>query len=197
MKTIKYNILHTAKRCIYGGIILLLSLTATIISAHAQEAPPQVPPKKNMMVTKLPTLPQQPVKLPFGTPTELPGRPNPVLASLTIHNWQLIRWWTTGNIGHSVTDVAFKFNAGGTVSCNLNTPEAKTSLQSGTYTINGNNVSISLKKDANVLMNCSLVYNSNAKTLTGTYSLQVLPIVNPPVGYIVGTVTGDMILEIK
>lgn len=178
-------------------IILLLSLAVIIISANAQEAPPQVPPKKNMMITKLPTLPQQPVKLPLGTPTELPGRPNPVLASLIAHNWQLIRWWTTGNIGHSVTDVAFKFNAGGTVSCNLNTPEAKTSLQSGTYSINGNNVSISLKKDANVLMNCSLVYNSNAKTLTGTYNLQVLPIANPPVGYAPGMVTGNMKLEIQ
>ncbi|MES2418141.1 MAG: hypothetical protein V4541_08120 [Bacteroidota bacterium] len=38
--------------------------------------------------------------------TQLPGRPDPVLVSLTTHNWQPIRWWVTGNIGHSVIDVA-------------------------------------------------------------------------------------------
>lgn len=177
--------------------MFILSLMMIIVSANAQEGAPKVPPQKNVINPKLPQLPQQPKMVPLGSPAELPGRPNPVLASLTTHTWQLIRWWITGNTGHSVTDVAFKFLAGGTVSCNLSTPEAKTSLQTGTYTINGNNVSIVLKKDANVSMNCSLVYNSTDKTLTGSYTLQVLPIANPPAGYTPGTVTGDMKLTIK
>lgn len=46
-------------------------------------------------------------------------------------------------------------------------------------------------------MNCNLIYNSSNKTLTGTYTLQVLPVTNAPTGYIAGTVTGDMKLEIK
>lgn len=177
--------------------MFILSLMTIIVSANAQEGAPKVPPQKNVINPKLPQLPQQPKRSPLGSPTELPGRPNPVLASLTTHNWQLIRWWITGNIGHSVTDISFKFLADGTVSCNLSTPEAKTSLQFGTYSISGNNVNVVLKKDANVSMNCNLVYNTIDKTLTGSYTLQVLPIANPPSGYTSGTVTGDMKLQVR
>lgn len=46
-------------------------------------------------------------------------------------------------------------------------------------------------------MNGSLIYNNNSKTLTGTYTLQVLPVANAPMGYTPGTITGDMKLEIK
>jgi len=178
-------------------IILLLSLAVTIIAANAQEAPPKVPPVKNVINAKLPTLPQQPVKAPLGRPVELPGRLAPVKAFLTTHNWQLIRWWVTSNAGHSVTDPSFKFLSNGTVSCSLTTPEAVTRLESGTYTLHGNDVSIILKKDANVTMTCNLIYNNSNKILTGTYTLQVLPIANAPAGYTPGTVTGDMKLEIK
>ncbi|MGC4099997.1 MAG: hypothetical protein QM738_01520 [Ferruginibacter sp.] len=46
-------------------------------------------------------------------------------------------------------------------------------------------------------MTCNLLYNSTNQILTGTYSLVVLPIANPPAGYTAGTVTGDMKLELK
>jgi hypothetical protein len=177
-------------------IFISLAFAVTAISLYAQEAPPQVPPIKQPIKIKPPTLPQQPVKI-IGNPNDLPPRPDQLTFILTSHTWNLIRWWITPDAGHSIADPAFKFLTGSSISCNLLTPEAKTSLQSGTYRINGNNVSILLKKDANVTMECSLVYNSTSKTLTGTYSLQVLPIANPPAGYTPGTVTGDMKLEMK
>ncbi|WP_379091543.1 hypothetical protein [Pedobacter sp. UC225_65] len=178
-------------------IILLLSLVVSTIFANAQEAPPRVPPVKNVIDAKLPQLPPQPVKFPIGDPMPLPNRPNPIIVRLTTHTWKLIRWWVTGNIGHSTTDIAFKFLANGKISCSLWTPEAMLSLQSGTYAIDGNNVTISLKKDANVSMDCNLVYTNNNNILTGTYTLQVLPIANAPTGYTPGTVTGELKLEIK
>jgi len=163
-------------------IILLLSLAVTIIAANAQEAPPKVPSVKNVIDAKLPTLPQQPIKLPLGT--ELPTLANRETAKFTMHNWQLIRWWVTPNAGHSITDSFFKFLSNGLISCSLTTPEAVTTLESGTYTVHGNNVTIVLKKSTNVTMNCNLIYNSSNKTLTGTYTLQVLPITNAPTGVI-------------
>lgn len=176
-------------------IILLLSLAVSIIAANAQEAPPKVPPIKNVIDTKLPQLPQQPIKLPLGK--ELPAMANRETAKFTMHNWQLIRWWVTSNAGHSITDPSFKFLSNGTVSCNLTTPEAVTKLETGTYSVHGNSVTILLKKDANVTMTCNLSYNSSNKTLTGVYVLQVLAIPNQPAAYIPGTVTGEMKLEIK
>ncbi len=176
---------------------LLMAFVVTTVSLYAQEQAPQVPPPKNIVPTKLAKLPQQPIKLPGGKPIDLPPRPDPVIASLTIHTWHLIRWWTTGNIGHSSDDVSFKFLANGVISCNMWVADANQRLESGTYSVNGNNVTITLKKDANIIMTCNCVYNSSSKILTGTYSLQVLPITNPPVGYTPGTVTGDVKLEIK
>lgn len=178
-------------------IILLLSLAVSIVVAHAQEAPPKVPPLKNVIDTKLPQLPQQPIAVPGGKPIQLPDKPDPVIAYLTTHTWSLIRWWVTSNVGHSVTDPSFKLLSNGTVSCNLTTPEAKTSLQTGTYTVNGNQVTILLKKDTNVTMTCSLSFNRSDKTLTGTYTLQVAAIPNQPAGYTPGTVTGAIKLEVK
>lgn len=177
-------------------MMLSLSLIVTIIAAHAQEAPPQVPPVKQPINIKTPTLPQQPIKT-TGTTIPIPPKPNTLAFMLTSHTWNMIRWWVTPTAGHSIADPAFKFLAGNTVSCNLTTPEAKTVLQSGTYSISGNNVTVILKKDANVTMTCTLLYNSSNQTLTGTYILQVLPLANPPAGYTPGTVTGDMKLEIK
>lgn len=173
--------------------VLLLMMTMLL---HAQEVPPQIPPPKNMIDVKGPKLPPQPVKL-IGNQIDLPPLPNTAAAILTLHSWKLIRWWTDPNAGHSVTDANFRFMTGGTVSCNLLTPEAKTSLQSGTYSVRNNNITIVLKKDANVIMNCTLVYNSSAKNLTGTYTLQVLPVSNPPAGYTPGTVNGDMKIEMN
>jgi hypothetical protein len=178
-------------------IILLLSLAIIIIAANAQEAPPKVPPIKNVIDAKLLQLPQQPIAIPGGKPIKLPGKPDPIIASLTTHTWNLIRWWVTPNAGHSTTDPSFKFLSNGTVSCNLTTPEAVTKLETGTYTVHGNSVAILLKKDANLTMTCDLSYNSSNKTLTGTYVLQVLAIPNQPAAYVPGTVTGDMKLEIK
>jgi hypothetical protein len=178
-------------------IILLLSLAVTIIAANAQEAPPKVPPIKNVIDTKLPQLPQQPIEIPGGRPIKLPSKPDPITTSLTTHTWNLIRWWVTPNAGHSITDPSFKFLSNGTVSCSLTTPEAVTRLESGTYTVHGNNVTILLKKNTNVTMNCNLIYNNSNKTLTGTYTLQVLPVTNAPAGYTPGTVTGELKLEIK
>lgn len=159
-------------------IILLLSLAVTLIAAKAQEAPPRVPPIKNVIDAKLPQLPQQPIEVPGGRPIKLPNRPDPITASLTTHTWSLIRWWVTPNAGHSITDPSFKFLSNGTVSCNLTTHEAVTKLETGTYTVHGNNVTILLKKDASLTMTCNLIYNSSSKTLTGTYVLQVLAIPN-------------------
>ncbi len=174
-------------------IFFSLAFAIATISLYAQEAPPQVPPIKEPIKIKPPTLPQQNVK-PIGKPIELPGQFPFILTSKT---WNLIRWWITGSVGHSISNPTFKFLAGNTVSCHLSTPEAKTSLDAGTYSVRGNNVTIRLKKDPNVTMICNLVYNSTNKTLSGTYSLEVLPISNPPTGYTPGTVTGDMKLEIK
>ncbi len=178
------------------NIFLTLILAVTIVSLYAQESPPQVPPVKVPVNIKTPTLPQQPVKI-IGDPKKLPTRPDQLPFALTSHTWNLIRWWITGSVGHSITDVSFKFLSGNNISCNLTTPEAKTALQSGTYSIHGNNVTIVLKKDPDVTMTCDLIYNSAGKTLNGTYSLVVLPTANPPAGYTAGTVTGDMKLEIK
>lgn len=177
-------------------IILSLSFIVTIVSSHAQKAPPQIQPVKQPINIKTPTLPQQPIKI-TGTTIPIPTKPNTLAFMLTSHTWSLIRWWVTPTAGHSITDPSFKFNNNGTISCNLTTPEAKTSLQSGAYSITGNNVTIVLKKDANVTMTCNLSYNGSNQTLTGTYSLEVLPIANPPAGYTPGIVTGDMKLEIK
>jgi hypothetical protein len=176
--------------------ILLLSLVVTIFAANAQEAPPKVPAIKNVIEAKLPQLPQQPIEVPGGRPIKLPNGPDPIIASLTTHTWSLIRWWVTPHAGHSITDPSFKFLSNGTVSCNLTTPEAVTKLETGTYTVHGNNVNILLKKDTNVTMTCNLIYNSS-KTLTGTYILLVLAIPNQPAAYTPGTVTGEMKLEIK
>ncbi len=176
---------------------LVIAFAVTAVSLYAQEQAPQLPPPKNSIDLKLKKLPQQPIAIPGGKPIDLPGRPDPVIASLTTHTWHLTRWWTTGNIGHSTTDVSFKFLANGAISCNLWVADANQRLQAGTYSVSGNNVTITLKKDANIIMTCNCVYNSSSKLLTGTYSLQVLPITNPPAGYIPGTVTGDIKLEIK
>lgn len=178
-------------------IILLLSLAVSIIAVNAQEAPPKVPPIKNVIDTKLPQLPQEPKKMPLGTAKELAIPADRETAKFTMYNWQLIRWWVTSNAGHSITDPSFKFLSNGTVSCSLATPEAVTKLETGIYTVHGNSVTIILKKDANVTMTCNFSYNSSNKTLTGTYTLQVLPIANAPTGYTPGTVTGEMKLEIK
>lgn len=176
-------------------VILFFAFAVLGVSLYAQEAPPQIPPVKQPMKIKTPTLPPQPLKV-TGDPKELPVKPNTLAFMLTSHTWKLTRWWITGNVGHSVTDPAFKFITASTISCNLSTPEAKTSLQSGTYNLNGNTVTIILKKDAYVTMTCNLLYNSSNQTLTGAYSLEVLPITNPPAGYTPGTVTGDMKLEL-
>ena len=173
-------------------IIILSALALTTLSLLAQEAPPQVPPIKQPIKIKTPILPQQIVK-----PIKLPPKPQEFPFVLTSNTWNLIRWWTTGSVGHSISDPAFKFLAGNNVSCHLSTPEAKTTLDAGTYSVHGDNVTIRLKKDPNVTMICNLVYNSTDKTLTGTYNLEVLPIANPPAGYTAGSVTGDMKLEIK
>ena len=187
---------YSIKFYIMKKIILSLSFIVTIFSSHAQEAPPQVPPIKQPINIKTPTLPQQPIRI-TGTTIPIPPKPNTLAFMLTSHTWSLTRWWVTPTAGHSITDIAFKFISGNTISCHLTTPEANTVLQSGTYSINGNNVTVILKKDANVTMNCNLTYNSSNQTLTGTYNLEVLPIANPPAGYTPGTVTGDMKLEIK
>jgi len=177
-------------------LFILLVFVIADASLYAQETPPSVPPVKIPVKIKTPILPQQPLRT-IGNPKELPSGPQQFPFMLKAHTWSLSRWWITGSIGHSVTDPSFKFIDGGAVSCHLSTPEAITSLQSGTYTIHGNNVTIILKKDANVVMTCNLLYDVVSKTLTGSYSLQVLPITNPPSGYTPCTVTGDMKLEIK
>jgi hypothetical protein len=181
---------------VMGKIILFLAFAVTAMSLYAQETPPQVPPVKQPIKIKAPILPSRPVKI-NGDPEELPVKPNTLAFILTSHTWNLTRWWIIGNAGHSIADPAFKFLTGNTINCNLTTPEAKTSLQSGTYRINGNNVSITLKKGTNVTMDCNLIYNGSNQTLTGTYRLEVLPVANPPAGYAPGTVTGDMKLELK
>lgn len=173
-------------------IFFSLALAIATVSLYAQEVPPQVPPIKEPLKIKPPTLPQQNVK-PIGR-LPIPGQFPFILTSNT---WNLTRWWITGSVGHSINDPAFKFLADNNVSCHLTTPEAKTTLDAGTYSVHGDNVTIRLKKDPNVTMICNLVYNSTNKTLNGTYTLEVLPIANPPAGYTPGTVTGDMKLEIK
>lgn len=170
--------------------------TAISLAATAQESRPPIVPPKNVIDIKKPQLPQNPVIK--GTPIEIqPTIPKggAVAFALTSHSWTLTRWWVTQNAGHSITAPAFSFLVNGVVQCRLTTPEAKTVLESGTYTINGNNIRVILKKDTNVTMDCNLVYDAAAKKLTGTYSLQVLPIANPPAGYTPGTVTGDMALQ--
>lgn len=173
--------------------ILFAPLLFTAGILHAQPPSASVPPVKNSLNVKKPKLP---VKI-TGIAKDTLALPNQEAFILTSHPWHLIRWWITPESGHSIADLSFKFKTGGTISCNLSTPEAVTFLQSGSYIMRGNNVNIVLKKDANVTMNCSLVYNSTDKTLTGTYILQVLSIPNPPVGYTPGTVTGDMKLTIN
>lgn len=172
----------------------ILLLTSWVL--YAQETPAKVPPVKNSLDVKTPKLPQQPLKITAASKDTLP-LVNLEALMLTSHSWHLIRWWITPDAGHSIADPSFKFKTGGIISCNLSTPEAVTFLQSGSYTMRQNNVNIVLKKDASVTMNCTLVYNSADKSLSGTYILQVLPIPNPPSGYTPGTVTGDMKLTIK
>ncbi|MGC4099996.1 hypothetical protein [Ferruginibacter sp.] len=118
---------------------ILLVFTSGIL--HAQEP---LPPVKQPINIKTPTLPAK------GNidPKELPTKPNTLAFMLTSHTWSFIRWWVTGSVGHSITDPAFKFLSGNVINCSLTTPEAKIALQSGTYSINGNNVTIILKKES-------------------------------------------------
>lgn len=168
-------------------------LLFTTINLHAQETPTKVPPVKTMLKTELPQLPKQLPNIKV-TPIGIPTFTN----ILTRKTWNLTRWWTDAIRGYSISDPGFKFLADGTVSCNLWVPEAIDRFTSGTYSIisrNGNNINLVLKKGTNITMNCALNYNSTDGTLTGTYTLQVLPVTNPPANYKPGTVTGDMKLS--
>src|SRR6218665_1407873 len=162
--------------------LILLSVTTTVV--NAQETRPQVPPPKNVLNVNKPQLPQQLVK-----PIPIPANLDPVASVLTSNTWNLTRWWITGNVGHSDGGPGFKFNTNGTVSCNFWIADAKGRFESGTYTRRDNNIIIQLKKGSNMLMDCNLVYNQTDKTITGSYTLQILPITNTPPGYTPPTIT--------
>jgi hypothetical protein len=74
-------------------------------------------------------------------------------------------------------------------------PDAKASLTTGTYSIRGNNINLTLKKDNNTTLTANLVYNAADNTLTGTYALLVSAIANAPAGYTPGTISGDIKFE--
>lgn len=175
-------------------LFFFLLIAGTAGSAFAQEGIPQVPPPKNVMKIKKPTDPV-PTR-PIAKPVEL-QIPNNVAFVLTSNNWNLTRWWTTGNIGHSTTCPGFKFTTSNTIVCNCYIPDARAFIQAGTYSINGNDVRVTLKKDNTISFIFNLVYNSTNKTLTGTYTLQVFAVPDPPQGYMPGSVTGDIKLEIQ
>ncbi len=173
------------------ALFSLLLVTMIVTVGHAQEGRPVVPPPKNTIPTKRPTLPpatNKPIE-----PILINSLPNVLIAN----SWNLTRWWTTGNIGHSTSCPGFKFLAGGVINCNCYVADAKAFMQNGVYSIRGNNVSITVKKDNNIVFSCSLVYNSANRTLTGTYTLQVFAIPDPPQGYMPGATSGDMKLEIQ
>lgn len=101
--------------------------------------------------------------------------PVTVTENLIFNKWKASRWVENGFWSGYVYAPDFIFFANGTVSCNgslLSLPNNQ--LLSGTYKVNGNNITIIIKKDTSEILTSNLVYDNSTKKLNGTYNHQYL-----------------------
>ncbi|MFN8252697.1 MAG: hypothetical protein U0V75_12545 [Ferruginibacter sp.] len=110
---------------------------------------------------------------------------------LVFYKWKATRWIYNGLVNGPFS-VPFTFNANGTMSCSdyfvpvLSTNETLT----GTYTVSGNNITITIKKDSTAIMTCDIVYDNSTQKFNGNYSYTLLSGYNAG-----GTGTGVMKME--
>ena len=119
--------------------------------------------------------------------------PVTVTENLIFHKWKASRWVENGLWSGYVYAPDFIFYANGTVSCNGSILSSDNSqLLSGTYKVNGNYVTIIIKKDTSEILTSNLVYDNSTKKLNGTYNHQYLS------GYAAGSsAQAEMKLEIN
>lgn len=173
-------------------LMIFFCLLITIVGI-SQEAPPQVPPIKNKLIIKKTPLPPNnniPTK-PIGNIPVIIWDSKAVDAALQKHSWNLTRWWTT-TVGHSDGDPTFKFIQNGNINCSYWIGDAGNRFESGTYSVTGKNVHVVLTKDNIMKLTCNLVYDTDNDKLTGTYTLEIFSITNPPANYKPGVTTGNM-----
>lgn len=112
---------------------------------------------------------------------------------LIFHKWKASRWIENSLWKGYVYAQDFIFYANGTVSCNGSLLALDNNqLLSGTYKVNGNDVTIIIKKDTSEILTSTLVYDNSNKKLNGTYNHQYLT------GYAAGSsAQAEMKLEIN
>gem|GEM_PF-3467250 len=157
----------------------------------AQVKPATTPVLKRTQIAKADTNIAHTRQVPAGSAIKL-VTPVTLTENLLFHQWKGSRWVTNAFYsGYLHAD--FKFNSDGTVSCiGSIIPSANNQLLKGTYTVNGNDVIIIIKKDTSETLTCRLVYDKAAKKLNGDYVYQVL------YGYAAGNIAqAEMKLEIS
>lgn len=101
--------------------------------------------------------------------------PATVNENLVFYKWKASRWLENAFWKGIISAPDFTFYGNGTVSCSSSIISAGgTQLLSGTYTVNGNNVSIFIKQDTTAILTSNLVYDNSTKKLNGSFYLDIL-----------------------
>lgn len=159
---------------------------------NAQVKLVNTPVKKQTQTVKADTNKSKNRPAPVDSAIKL-ATPVTVTENLIFHKWKVPRWEENGLWSGYVYAPDLIFYANGTVSCNGSLlSSANSQLISETYKVNGNNVTIIIKKDSSEILTCNLVYDNSTKKLNGTYNHQML------YGYAEGnSAQGEMKLEIN
>lgn len=116
---------------------------------------------------------------------------SPVTDGLVLYKWKASRWIQNAITSGFISSPDFVFHSNGTVNCSAFIIGEAGQL-SGTYLVNGDAVTISLKKDTSATLTLNLTYDKTTQKLNGTYNYQVL------VGYAAGnTSQGAAKMEIN
>ena len=101
--------------------------------------------------------------------------PATVNENLIFYKWKATRWFENAMWKGEISAPDFTFNGNGTVSCSCSIiSEGGAQLLSGTYTVNGNNVTIIIKQDTSAILTSNLVYDNSTQKLNGSFNLQIL-----------------------
>lgn len=101
--------------------------------------------------------------------------PTTVNENLVFYKWKASRWLENSFWKGVISAPDFTFHSNGTVSCSSSIISAGgNQLLSGTYTVNGNNVTIIIKQDTTSILTSVLAYDNSTKKLDGTFDLQIL-----------------------
>ncbi|MGC4100002.1 hypothetical protein [Ferruginibacter sp.] len=155
-------------------IVLLVIGFCFLGLVNAQVKPITTPVVKQTQIVKLDSNSGNNQKIPIAASIKQ-ALPTTVKENLVLYKWKATRWMENALWKGELSAPNLTFNGNGTVSCGSSIfSSGDNQLVNGTYTVNGNNVIIVLKKDTSAILTGNLVYDSNSKKCNGSYNLQVL-----------------------